>query len=188
MREEFAKQWADLHAKGEAEHERLRSRLGDLSEAHDAAQEQRMAEWQQLRDETDALVRENERAEDDAAERDAHEEPERRLGSGVVAQVKMEGVKTTRHMVQALYGVASLEDKRPVFFSLAGYTRQAIDWAESAGVACFEFTFDGGVEARTGHARDLRPTNPLRTIDDVEGWQAVDDPVRLDRDGHDPGE
>ena len=39
-----------------------------------------------------------------------------------VAQVKMEGILTGRPIVQALFGVATAEGKRGLFFSLAGYT------------------------------------------------------------------
>jgi len=62
-----------------------------------------------------------------------------------VAQVKMEGLPTGRPVVQALFGVATSERKSALFFSLAGYTQQALDWADIAGVACFEFAYDGSV-------------------------------------------
>jgi hypothetical protein len=63
-----------------------------------------------------------------------------------VAQVKMEGVASTRPQVQQLVGIARVERKIPIFFSLAGFTDQARIWADMAGVACFEFEFDGSVK------------------------------------------
>jgi len=44
-----------------------------------------------------------------------------------------------------LFGAAMAEKKSALFFSLAGYTQQALEWAEMAGVACFEFAYDGSV-------------------------------------------
>ena len=77
------------------------------------------------------------------------------IGTGVLAQVKMEGVATGRPVIQALYGNAALEAREGIVLSLAGCTRQALAWAERAGVACFEFTYDGAVEPRTARARTL---------------------------------
>jgi len=76
-------------------------------------------------------------------------------GSGVVAQVKMEALPTGRDRLQALYGVASVEHVRAVFFSLAGYTAQAIEWADRAGIALLEFEFDGSIAAVNGHGSEL---------------------------------
>lgn len=84
------------------------------------------------------------------------------LGSGVVAQVKMEGVPTGRPVLQAIAGIASVEGARALVFSLAGYTPQALDWAERAHVACFEFAFDGVVEPRSSAATELLTTVTLR--------------------------
>jgi len=83
-----------------------------------------------------------------------------------VAQVKMEGLPTGRPALQALVGAATVEGKMPVFFSLAGYTDQALQWAERSGMACFEFAFDGSLEGRTVLAREL-------LLGGVEGWDDV---------------
>ena len=77
------------------------------------------------------------------------------LAHDAVAQVKMEATPTGRPTLQALGGIASLERKSALFFSLAGYTAQAVEWAERAGIACFEFAFDGTVEAVSSSARRL---------------------------------
>jgi hypothetical protein len=76
-------------------------------------------------------------------------------GRDVVAQVKLEGVKTDAPRVQALSGVALHEGRQAAFFSLAGYTSAAVAWAEKAGVALFEFDYAGGVEARSQAAGRL---------------------------------
>lgn len=57
------------------------------------------------------------------------------VASDAVAQVKMEGVATGRPVVQGLFGVATIEGKSSLMFSLAGYTAQALEWADRAGVA-----------------------------------------------------
>ena len=72
-----------------------------------------------------------------------------------VAQVKMEGLPTGRPAVQALVGAAFVEGKMPLFFSLAGYTPQAREWASVAGVAAFEFAFNGEVVACSDMAASL---------------------------------
>ena len=72
-----------------------------------------------------------------------------------VAQVKMEALPTGGPAVQALHGVAAVEGKRALFFSLAGYTVQAVTWADRAGMACFKFEFDGSLIPCTDVAADL---------------------------------
>jgi len=72
-----------------------------------------------------------------------------------VAQVKMEGVPTGRPVVQAICGIAAHEDKSALVFSLAGYTAQAAEWADRAGVACFEYAVDGTVQAANRAASEL---------------------------------
>jgi len=72
-----------------------------------------------------------------------------------VAQVKMEGLPTGRPALQALVGAATVEGKIPLFFSLAGFTQQAQEWATLAGVAAFEFAFDGEIIPRTEFASTL---------------------------------
>jgi hypothetical protein len=74
--------------------------------------------------------------------------------SGAVAQVKMEAVPTGRPVLQAIYGISLLEGKTALVFSLAGFTTQALDWAERAKVACFEFSFDGSIIARSPAAEN----------------------------------
>ncbi|MEV7431824.1 restriction endonuclease [Nocardioides sp. NPDC092400] len=70
-----------------------------------------------------------------------------RADDGVVAQVKFEAVKTGRPVLQALYGAGhGLGAKHWVFFSSAGYTTQAVAWADQVGMLLFRFTLDGSIE------------------------------------------
>lgn len=58
----------------------------------------------------------------------------------------MEGVRAGRPLVQTLAGIADLEAKKQgMLFSLAGYSAEAVEWADRAGVALFEFAFDGSI-------------------------------------------
>lgn len=72
-----------------------------------------------------------------------------------LVQVKMEGVKTSREKIQRLTGVCAFYGKRPIFFSLAGYSKPALEWAEKTSTACFEFGLDGDIAARTLSAETL---------------------------------
>jgi hypothetical protein len=55
----------------------------------------------------------------------------------------MEAVPVARPIIQQIYGVARLTEKSPVVFSLAGYTRDAKEWADRAEVALFRFDLQG---------------------------------------------
>lgn len=61
--------------------------------------------------------------------------------SNLVAQVKAGMMKVGRPAVQRLAGAA--RGDRAVFFSLAGYTDHAKDWAREAGVSLFRFDLQG---------------------------------------------
>lgn len=80
------------------------------------------------------------------------------VAAEAIAQVKMEGIPTGRPVIQAIFGVSSLAQQRALVFSLAGYTTQAIEWAEAARVACFEFALDGSILAVSESARELLPS------------------------------
>ena len=67
------------------------------------------------------------------------------LASAAVAQVKFEGALTGRPAVQSLYGVATSLCRTGMFFSLAGWTAEAKQWADLVEVALFRFTHDGSV-------------------------------------------
>ena len=72
-----------------------------------------------------------------------------------VAQVKAQLSPVGRPELQALYGVASSERRRPLFFSLMSYTAAALAWADEVGMALFRFDHGGLVEAVNAAAEDL---------------------------------
>lgn len=76
------------------------------------------------------------------------------LGTGIVAQVKTEKIKTSRPVVQQSFGIAQLESCECAVFSLAGFTDEAISWARRAEVALFEFNLQGEPVAVTGRAHE----------------------------------
>ncbi|KUN90418.1 hypothetical protein AQJ84_40185 [Streptomyces resistomycificus] len=65
------------------------------------------------------------------------------LAEQAVAQVKKEGSPTSRPTVQQLHGVAAAQSKAALFFSMAGYTPQAMDWASRHGIALFQYDLQG---------------------------------------------
>lgn len=68
----------------------------------------------------------------------------------VVAQVKMEGQKTGRPVMQNLAGAGRsrrVNAKHLMFFSSAGFARSATEWANEEGIALFRFTIDGSIQA-----------------------------------------
>lgn len=79
-----------------------------------------------------------------------------RSTSKVAAQVKFEALPTGRPILQGLYGAGHGEGADTwLFFSSAGYTAQAQEWAGKVGMALFRFTLDGGIEGINPRAREL---------------------------------
>jgi hypothetical protein len=76
-------------------------------------------------------------------------------GRKVVGQVKWQSAPTGRPTVQQLAGAAAHERKTGVFFSRAGYTRDAVGWAEQHGLALFSIDDAGAVRASTTPAKRL---------------------------------
>ena len=72
-----------------------------------------------------------------------------------IAQVKLEGKPSSRQQLQQLSGVAMHEGKIALFFSAAGYTLPALEWAARSEMALFEFARDGSIEACSDVANDL---------------------------------
>jgi hypothetical protein len=64
------------------------------------------------------------------------------VSAQIVAQVKAETVRTGRPAVQALFGAACGIGKHACFFSLAGYSGEAVAWANQARVQMPLFRFD----------------------------------------------
>ena len=73
-----------------------------------------------------------------------------------IAQVKFETRPVGRPPLQRLYGVATAEGKKPLFFSNSGYTRQASAWADTVGIATFTYDRHGAVQPESRAARVLK--------------------------------
>jgi len=89
-----------------------------------------------------------------------------RVPGQLVGQVKFEQSKTGRPVVMQIFGVAAQEQCKAVFFSHAGYTKTAIDWANSAPVALFQLHFSKEderwkIRAINKSAQQLRPLDHL---------------------------
>jgi len=91
-----------------------------------------------------------------------------RVPGELVGQVKFEQSKTGRPVVMQIFGVASQARCKATFFSHAGYTQNAIEWANSAPVALFQLRYNevGAkwiIRAVNKAAKQLRPKHPLET-------------------------
>lgn len=72
-----------------------------------------------------------------------------------LAQVKLEGRASTREQLQRLTGITLTRGTTALFFSLAGYTKSALEWAEATDMALFEFAYDGSLAAKSSLAVEL---------------------------------
>jgi hypothetical protein len=91
-----------------------------------------------------------------------------RVPGELVGQVKFEQSKTGRPVVMQIFGVASQAQCKATFFSYAGYTRNAIEWANSAPVALFQLRFNEAdqkwqIREVNKAAKQLRPHSHLET-------------------------
>lgn len=95
---------------------------------------------------------------------------------GAVAQVKAKTQPTGRPEVQQLVGIARQEQAKGLFFSLGGYTDEALAWGTQAEVALFEFDLQGSPVAANKWAMFVlddadvfhRAANP-----NTSAWQAI---------------
>lgn len=118
------------------------------------------------------------------------------VASGAVAQVKAEMKPSGRPVVQALYGIAAHARATPLFFSLAGYTPEAVAWADDAGVALLSFDLQGDVEPVNRTAAQLPSPDdddpPALTADPelrariAEGLRGAGVNLMATHPGHDP--
>ncbi|MEU4454418.1 hypothetical protein AB0F44_24015 [Nocardioides sp. NPDC023903] len=77
----------------------------------------------------------------------------------VVAQVLLTRSPTEARSVCAVRGAGYAYDARTVaLFSRAGYTTDAIEWADRVRVALFEFAADGSIRTHGKHAAELVTT------------------------------
>ena len=75
--------------------------------------------------------------------------------AGGRAQVKFQARPIGRPSLQQFYGAAILQQKPALFFSSSGYTTQALEFADAAGMALFEFNVSGEVHPVNGKAEAL---------------------------------
>ena len=80
------------------------------------------------------------------------------IGSGIVGQVKAQAIPVGRPVVQQTYGVAAAEGCTAAVFGLAGFTPEALSWANRVGVALFDFDLEGAAAPLNDAARTLTPT------------------------------
>lgn len=90
-----------------------------------------------------------------------------------LAQVKAEAKPVGRPVLQAIYGLARARDKVALTFALAGFTREALDFADEVGIALLRFDLDGeavplNATAR-GLASQLQEDNPFGVPDSYLG-------------------
>lgn len=73
--------------------------------------------------------------------------------SGAVAQVKAEVAPVGAPIVQQLAGIAAVDGRTGMVFSLGGFTPAATEFAERAKIALFRFDLQGDVEPSNASAR-----------------------------------
>jgi hypothetical protein len=102
----------------------------------------------------------------------------------VVAQVVLTRAPTEARSVCAVRGAGHAYDARTVaLFSRAGFTNDAVEWADKVRVALFEFAADGSIRPHGKHAAELvttatapAPPVPGRAPEPTPGRHA--DPTR----------
>jgi hypothetical protein len=71
-----------------------------------------------------------------------------------VAEVKHHASPVSPALVRQIFGVATAERKRALFFSLSGYSQASVQFAEQTGVALFTYDFEKGtLNAKSSAAR-----------------------------------
>lgn len=94
--------------------------------------------------------------------------------SRALAQVKWKGGGTGRPDVQKLVGARGTGSQQLFFFSAAGYSKQAVDYADEVGVALFTYDPTGAATAANPTAKLVleRATTPT-TGDEVVDWMFI---------------
>lgn len=89
--------------------------------------------------------------------------------SRAIAQVKATSTVVGSPVVQQLVGVAEVEGKAGMLFSLAGYSQRAIHWAKRSGIALFRLDLSGNlapINERAKHLYELAQGH-------IVGWAAT---------------
>ncbi|MEU2616079.1 restriction endonuclease [Micromonospora sp. NPDC007271] len=79
------------------------------------------------------------------------------LATGAVAQVKHWAQPVGQPPLRDLFGVAQAMAAKPFFYSLNGYTAQALQWANATNMPLFAYSGDGRVLAQNTAAHTLAP-------------------------------
>lgn len=94
--------------------------------------------------------------------------------SGALAQVKWEAKQVGRAALQKLVGAAALEHELALlFFSGAGYSREALTYANAVGMALFKYGLDGSTEAMNDAARAILGDGEHSTADEQNALRHV---------------
>lgn len=83
------------------------------------------------------------------------------ISDSAVAQVKTESSPIGRPKIQQLHGVAVAQGKIALYFSLAGYTADAIIYANENGIRLFSFDLQGEPEPANLLARQFQIQEPF---------------------------
>ena len=86
-----------------------------------------------------------------------------------VVQVKAGETPTGRPVIQQTFGVAVVEQKRAMVFSVAPFTGEAVDWADQAGVSLFQLDLTGACAAVNELGQQIFDDADHR----LSGWPAV---------------
>jgi hypothetical protein len=74
----------------------------------------------------------------------------------LVAQVKATKSRVGRPVIQQIYGIGQAESAFPAVFSLSGFSKQAVKWANEQSVALFTFVnTTSGIEVKPCNAAAL---------------------------------
>lgn len=105
------------------------------------------------------------------------------VAKDAIAQVKAHMNPIGRPDLQNLYGVAAAEDKQGLFFSLTGYTTQALEWAEQVDLPLFRFDLQGVPEpvnrAALSALRDKKNEWENRLEAEADGDVALEDDTTM---------
>jgi tetratricopeptide (TPR) repeat protein len=77
------------------------------------------------------------------------------ISSKAIGQVKFKGVKTPREDIKMLHSDTITNGRRGIFFSLSGYAKTAITFADQVDIALFEFDYQGVPQPVNQSARYL---------------------------------
>ena len=85
---------------------------------------------------------------------------------GAVAQVKREAAQTGRPALQRLYGARGSSQVDMLFFSAAGFSRTAVEYADDADIGLFTYDIEGRVSPISGYAWEI-----VRRAQALQQWE-----------------